>query len=96
MTDPYYDTCENCGREDLIDCNTKYCDGCYRAYNLGYKSQDFDMIKKIAAFQERERILKLLNERMHTSEFTSGICNCYECTEIRTIIQLLTAIRETA
>lgn len=96
MTDPTFDNCENCGNDDLIDCNTKFCAACYRAYNEGYQSHDFDMTKKIATFFERERILKILNQRIHTSEFTSGICNCNECTEIRAIIHELTTTEETA
>ena len=96
MTNPYYGDCENCGQEDSIDSSTKFCPACLRAFNQGYGSHDFDMSKKLAAFQERERILKLLNDRMHESYNTAGVCNCYECVEIRTIIQLLTAIKETA
>lgn len=95
MTEPIFADCENCGRDELLDYNTSLCNPCWRAFQKGYKSYDFTMNEKIAAFRERERILKLLNERMHKSEFSSGICNCYECTEIRAIIQLLTAIKET-
>lgn len=83
--------CTNCGNDDWLDGND-LCKACVRAFNLGFEANNYWN----ATNRECERILKIMNDRLHISEFTSGVCNCYECVEIRTIIHEITTVKEPA